>query len=242
MSWHRGPLFGFDVESTGVNVESDRIVTASIVDIQPGEPTRTRNWIINPGIDIPEGATKVHGISTEQARAEGRHPSAGLEEIALELTVALASSTPIVAFNASFDLSMLDQELLRYKLGGFEERLGSYDAVSPVLDPHVIDKHVDKFRKGSRTLGATCEVHGVALDNAHSSDADAIAACRLMFKLAAAYDLPGKYTLHELHDAQVQWRAEQAASLAAYFRKQGKDASDVDGSWPLRRLAVERVA
>jgi DNA polymerase-3 subunit epsilon len=242
MTWHRGPLFGFDLESTGVDVASDRIVTAAIVDIRPGETTRTRTWIVNPGIDIPEGATAVHGISTEKARAEGQHPSVALEEIALELTVALASGTPIVAFNGSFDLSMTDQELLRYKLGGFEERLGSYDAVSPVLDPHVLDKRLDKYRKGSRTLTATCEAYGVALDNAHAADADAIAACRLLFKLASKFNLPGEYTLHGLHDAQVAWRADQMASLADYFRRQGKDVSDIDPAWPLRRLAVDRAA
>lgn len=242
MSWHRGPLFGFDLESTGVDVATDRIVTAAIVDIRPGQETRTRTWIVNPGVAIPEAATAVHGVSTERARAEGQHPSTALEEIALELTVALAGGVPIVAFNGSFDLSMTDQELLRYKLGGLEERLGSYDAVSPVLDPHVLDKHLDKYRKGSRTLTATCGVYGVPLDNAHAADADAIAACRLMFKLASKFNLSERFTLHELHDAQVDWRAEQMLSLAEYFRKQKKDVSDIDPSWPLRRTATERAA
>jgi DNA polymerase-3 subunit epsilon len=242
VSWHRGPLFGFDLESSGVDVANDRIVTAAIVDIRPGEPTRTRTWLVNPGIAIPEDATKVHGITTEKARAEGQHPSVALEEIALELTVALAGGVPIVAFNGSFDLSMTDRELLRYKLGGLEERLGSYDAVAPVLDPHVLDKRFDKFRRGSRTLTATCGVYGVPLDNAHAADADAIAACRLLFKLASKFDLSAEFTLHQIHDGQVEWRAEQMASLAEYFRKQGKDASDVDGSWPIRRLAEQQAA
>lgn len=242
MTWHRGPLFGFDLETSGVDVEKDRIVTAAIIDIRPGEATRHRTWLINPGIDIPEGATAVHGISTETARAEGQHPSTGLEEIALELTVALAGGVPIVAFNASFDLTLLDQELLRYKLGGLEDRLGSYDAVSPVLDPHVIDKKVDTYRKGKRTLTATCEAHGLVMENAHAADADAIAACRLLFRLADKYALPAKYpSLYEIHEEQIGWRAEQAASLADYFRKQGKP-DDVDGSWPLRRIGTERAA
>jgi len=242
MSWHKGSLCGFDVESTGVSVENDRIVTAAIVDIQPGKPTRTRTFMLNPGIAIPEEATKVHGISTEQARAEGAHPSTALEEIALELTVALASGTPIVAFNASFDLTMLDQELLRYKLGGLEERLGSYDAVSPILDPHVIDKKVDTYRKGKRTLTATVEAHGLVMDNAHAADADAIAACRLLFRLADKYNLPAKFpSLYEIHEEQIGWRAEQAASLEAYFKKSGKP-QEVDQSWPLRRVSAERAA
>lgn len=242
MTWHRGPLCGFDLETTGVSVENDRVVTAAIVDIQPGKPTRTRTFLLNPGIEIPAEATAVHGISTEKARAAGVHPSTGLDEIALELTVALASGTPVVAFNASFDLTMLDQELLRYKLGGLEERLGSYDAVSPILDPHVIDKKVDTFRKGKRTLAVTCEAHGLVMENAHAADADAIAACRLLFRLADKYDLPAKYpSLYEIHEEQIGWRAAQAESLAAYFRKQNKP-DDVAPSWPLRRVSAERAA
>lgn len=241
MTWHKGPLCGFDVESTGVSVENDRIVTAAMVDIQPGKPTRTRTWILNPGIEIPASATAVHGVTTERARAEGQHPSVALEEIALELTVALASGTPLVGFNVAFDLTMTDQELLRYKLGGLEERLGSYDAVSPILDPHVLDKRFDKFRRGKRTLTATCDAYGVPLDNAHAADADAIAACRLLFKLASKFELSSEFTLHEIHDAQVEWRAEQSVSLAEYFKKSGKP-QEVDGSWPLRRVASERAA
>jgi DNA polymerase-3 subunit epsilon len=241
VSWHRGPLFGFDLESTGVDVETDRIVTAAIVDIRPGEPTRTRTWLVNPGIDIPGGASVIHGITTEKARAEGQHPSTALEELALELTIALTSGTPIVAFNASFDLTMLDQELLRYKLGGFEDRMITYDLVMPILDPHVLDKRFDTYRRGKRTLTATCEAHGLRLDNAHAADADAIAACRLLFRLADKYNLPAEYTLDDIHEAQIEWRAEQSASLAEYFRKQGK-SENVDGSWPLRRIASERAA
>jgi DNA polymerase-3 subunit epsilon len=242
MSWHKGPLMGFDLETTGVNVETDRIVTAAIVDIRPGQPTRIRTWLVNPGIDIPEGATAVHGISTEKARAEGQHPSVALEEIALELTVALVGGTPIVAFNASFDLSMLDRELLRYKLGGLADRMVSYDLVMPVLDPHVLDKRFDTYRKGKRTLTATCEAYGLFMEHAHAADADAIAACRLLFKLASKYNLPAEFTLDEIHEAQIEWRAEQAASLADYFRRKGQDASDVDGSWPLKRTATDRAA
>jgi DNA polymerase-3 subunit epsilon len=72
------------------------------------------------------------------------------------------------------------------------------------------------------------------MENAHAADADAIAACRLLFKLASKYNLPAEFTLDEIHEAQIEWRAEQAASLAEYFKESGKP-QNVDGSWPLRR-------
>ena len=70
MSWHEGTLYGFDVESTGVDVFTDRIVTATVVKIEGGQLADQRSWLVDPGISIPEAATKVHGITTERARAE----------------------------------------------------------------------------------------------------------------------------------------------------------------------------
>jgi hypothetical protein len=133
VTWAAGPYLSFDLETTGVDVENDRVVTAAIIDIRPGEPVRTRTWLVNPGIDIPAGATAVHKITTEMARADGVHPSTALDEIMLEIETAIASGIPLVAMNASYDFTLLDRELLRYKLGGIADRLGSYDALRPVL-------------------------------------------------------------------------------------------------------------
>jgi DNA polymerase-3 subunit epsilon len=77
-------LAAFDTESTGVNTESDRIVTACIAHIDgtgSGAPV-VREWLVDPGIEIPEGAVKVHGITTERARAEGMSPAPAVAEIA----------------------------------------------------------------------------------------------------------------------------------------------------------------
>jgi DNA polymerase III alpha subunit (gram-positive type) len=101
MTWAAGPYMAIDTETTGVNVETDRIVTAAVVDIRPGEKPRTRTWILNPGVEIPAGATAIHGITTEQARTDGIHPSVALDEISLEVETALASGMPIVAMNAA---------------------------------------------------------------------------------------------------------------------------------------------
>ena len=242
-SWAAGPYLAVDTETSGVNVEKDRIVTAAIVDIRPGQQPRTRTWLINPGVDIPAEATAVHGIATEQVRADGVHPSGALDEISLEIETALASGMPIVAMNAAFDLTLLDRELLRYKLGGLGERLGGYDAIRPVLDPFVLDREVDKYRRGKRTLSALCDHYKVSIGNAHDASADALAACRVLFRIAKQYPRSiGTVDLHELHDRQIVWHAERQADFAKYLRSKGEDPKDVDGSWPIRPLAEERAA
>jgi len=243
VTWAAGPYLSFDLETTGVDVEKDRVVTAAIVDIRPGEPVRTRTWLVNPGIDIPAGATAVHGITTEQARADGVHPSSALDEISLEIETAIASGIPLVAMNASYDFTLLDRELLRYKLGGIEQRLGSYDALRPVLDPYVLDRELDKYRKGKRTLESLCQHYRVAIDGAHNAAADATAACRVLFRIAKQYHRSlGSADLNDLHDKQAEWHAARQLDFAAYRKQIGQPLDDISTEWPIRRLVEERAA
>jgi DNA polymerase III subunit epsilon len=148
MSWTTGPLLGFDTETTGVDVTHDRIVTAALVRRVPGESTEVRTWLIDPGVPIPAEAAAIHGITTEHAVAHGEAPGPALDEIAALIAADLAIGVPVVAFNAAFDLSLLDAELARHALPTLGERLGR--AVTPVIDPLVLDRSLDRFRKGKR--------------------------------------------------------------------------------------------
>ena len=76
MSWTDGPLLGFDTETTGVDVDNDRIVTAALVR-RDATGTHVRSWLIDPGVDIPEAAAAIHGVSTEHAREHGRPAARG---------------------------------------------------------------------------------------------------------------------------------------------------------------------
>lgn len=230
-AWWEGPLVGFDTETTGVDVTQDRIVTASLLTSIPGERTRSQDWLIDPGVEIPEAAAAVHGITTEKARAEGVGPLAALDYIANELNYAARTGWPIVAFNASFDLSILDHELARHGLPSLADRLGSTPMT--VIDPLVIDRHVDRYRRGKRTLTAACQVYGVTLDDAHTADADAAAAVELARKLGAAFPEISDLPAGVLHGLQVKWFKEQAEGLQAYFDRQGKRET-VNTLWPIR--------
>jgi DNA polymerase-3 subunit epsilon len=231
MSWHLGRLCGFDLETTGVDVEQDRIVTACVVQCGGKHPTQSVTWLANPGVDIPEGAAAVHGITTEQARTEGQPAGQVVEQVVAALVEVVLSGIPIVAMNASFDLTMIDREARRHRVMPLTDRVG--DSLH-VVDPRILDKQVDTYRPGKRTLTDLCRLYEVPLDGAHSADADALAACRVAWRLGSRYPKLAELDLDSLHKAQIEWAAEQAASFQAHLRGKGQTDAVIDGSWPLR--------
>ena len=105
MSWLEAPMVGFDTETTGVNPQTDRIVTASLEWINADATRVSGQWIINPGVEIPTSATAVHGITNDRVQAEGAAPAVALEEITVALAEAMRAGFPAVAFNASYDFA-----------------------------------------------------------------------------------------------------------------------------------------
>lgn len=226
-TWHSGPFLAFDTETTGVDCDADRIVTATTVLIEPGAQPTVTSWLIDPGVPIPEAATAVHGITDGHALAHGRPPAECVDEIHGRLVDAWMGGVPVLAFNAAYDLTILDRELRRHL--GTPLTIGG-----PVLDPFVIDKQVDRYRRGKRTLESQCAHYGVRLDGAHDATADALAAARVMWRISRRYSDVGALSLDDLHAAQQQWAAEQAQSFRAYLMSQGRTEDLPTGEWPMR--------
>lgn len=224
--WHRNGMVAFDTETTAPEPNTARLVTATVALIRPGMETETLTWLINPGCEIPEEASAIHGITTEAARENGQPPEDAVREIATAL-LEHSAFAPVVAFNAAYDFTVLDREMKRHL---------SINYVAPdvlVVDPHVCDKALDKYRKGKRTLTAVTEHYGVRLGGAHDATEDALGAARVAWALAERYPDDLQIDLTELHARQKQWRAEQAASLQRYFRRKDPEAV-VNGEWPLQ--------
>ena len=240
MSWHRGRLAAFDIETTGVDTELDRIVTAAVSLVGGSQPSEHLSWLVNPGVEIPPGATAVHGITTDRARAEGRIAGEAVDEIAAALADQVDSGVPIIAFNARFDLTILDREAQRHGLRRLVDRVGGPESMV-VIDPLVLDKHFDRFRRGRRTLSAVCDHYQVTLDQAHEANADALAAARVAFRLGARVAELGNIDLRVLHREQIVWAAEQAESLEDYFRRQGR-IERVERVWPVVPASLARAA
>lgn len=218
----------FDLETTGVDVETARIVTAHVGVLDAAGELRERNdWLLDPGVEIPAGASAVHGISTERARAEGGPAAAGVSEIVDRLRELLARGIPIVAYNAPYDLTVLNRESLRHNIVPLS-------APAPVIDPLVIDKAVDRYRKGKRTLEVTSEFYGVALEDAHDASADAVAAGRVAQAIATRWAAQLPETAAALHEQQAVWAREQAASFQEYMRRVKDPSFTASGAWPER--------
>ena len=120
-------------------------------------------------------------------------------------------------------VTVMDREARRHGLTPLEAR--------PVIDPFVLDKQVDRFRKGKRTLSAVSEHYGVTLENAHTSAADALAAVQVADALAAQYEQL-RVAPADLHERQVRWKAEQAESFEQYLRRKDPQAT-VSRHWPV---------
>lgn len=218
-------LAAFDLETTGLDLKQSRIVTACVAVLnQNGEAEEIFEWLVNPGIEIPEAASRVHGISTEMAQASGMQPESAISEIVQTLS-RLSAEMPLVAFNASYDFSILHHEALRYGQTPLTPR--------PVVDPLILDRQMVKKRFGKRTLGVLCPEYGVTLENAHNSTADAIAAGRLAQRQAAKFEALA-VSSDELHDSQVVWADQQAQEFESWMKTQNRPDFRAELGWPVR--------
>ena len=237
-NWYECPFVSFDTETTGIDAETARIVTAAVVFVDPARgSTEVCEWLSDvDGAEIPAEAAKIHGVTTEYARKLGLPASEVVAEIAMALDAAWEAGKPVVVYNAPYDLTLLDRELYRHH----NERPSP---VGPVIDPLVLDKHYDQFRRGSRKLAVAAKHYGIELseDDAHGATADALAAARVAWRMARVFPELAAMQLSELHSKQIEWHAEQAASLQEFFRRKGSDEV-VPLDWPVRPVAEEVAA
>lgn len=268
--WHEGRMAGWDTESTGVNVFEDRIVTAAIIHHNPGNRPRALSWVINPGTDIPQEASDVHGWTHDrlEQHLQGHEASyttpdgqtsfmtreGALFSIAGQLGAVMGAEAPVVAANAAYDFSLLEQELIRHNIDPLSSRP---TGVAGVVDPMVLEKQYDPYRKvkgGCRggkhqcggcgavdkKLESLCKHYGVPLTAAHDAGADALAALRLARRLADLWPDIARLKLPTLHQKQTGWRAEQMDGLRTYFDRAGIEHDGCCGEWPVHRACVRR--
>ena len=228
--WADGPMATYDLETTSPDPETARIVTATLAVVNTVPAAAPHQWLADPGIEIPAEATAIHGITTEHAREHGAEAGSVAAEIRAALASVWRRGAPVVIYNAPYDLTVLDRELVRYGMDG----LGN---IGPIIDPLVLDRAMDRFRRGKRTLTAACEHYKVRLDGAHDSTQDALAAARVAWRIAQKYPQVGEMTLPELMTYQEEAHEAWAEGFSEYLARQGK-SEVIDGSWPIRRPAV----
>ena len=214
-------MLSFDLETTSRFPREARIVTSALVRID-GRAVDTVEHLADPGVEIPEGATKIHGITTEKARAEGRPHDEVLADTVAAIRKAWEDGLTLVVYNACYDLTVLRQ------------LTGDFVVTGPVFDPYVVDRVKDPYRRGKRNLGAMSEHYGVELGNAHEATSDALAAARIAWKQARQWPELTRMDEGELMEFQAVGHHDRQMDFARYLQGQGKDASDVSTAWPMQ--------
>jgi DNA polymerase-3 subunit epsilon len=118
-----------------------------------------------------------------------------VRDVADALRAAWAEGLPVVAYNASYDLTLLSAELTRFGLAPL--------ALGPIVDPWVLDRHCDPGRQESRRLALVCRRHGVLLEDPHQAHADALAAAQLACRLPERFPSIAKMGLLDLDACQA---------------------------------------
>lgn len=177
------PLVCFDLETTGTNVASDRIVQIALIRVEPDGGRRRFTSLVNPGRPIPPEASAVHGITDDHVRSAPRFRQVrpDVEEI--------LHGADLAGFNITrFDLPLLETEIQRAG--------GTYSA----RGRRVIDAMTIFHRMEPRNLEAAVRFYcGAELPGAHSAEVDATATLEVLDAQLARYpDLPrDPEALHE---------------------------------------------
>lgn len=228
-TWGTGPILSLDTETTGKDPHSAELVSVSVVEYRcepDGQEEKTvHTWLVDAGCPIPEAAARIHGITTADVRRDGRPIAEALTEISAFLALKWTADTPLCAFNAPYDLTVLDQALRRH--------LGSRLKLSgPVIDPQSLEFGMAPSpRRGGRlripSLAGSCATYRVAPPQKgfHDASQDALAAARLACALARHEQLIG-ISLDDLQHRQRRWKGR----LEARFRH---PRALVEEAWPL---------
>ena len=152
----KNPIVFFDLETTGVNVGTDRIVEISYLKVYPNGNEMSRTLRINPGMHIPEQASEVHGIYDEDVK---ECPT--FKQVAKEIAADFEGAD-IAGFNSNrFDVPLLAEEFLRA------------DVDLDMTRRKFVDVQVIFHKMEQRTLVAAMKFYcGKDLTDAHSAEAD----------------------------------------------------------------------
>ena len=150
------PIVFFDLETTGINVSSDRIVEMSLLKISPNGKEQWMTTRINPEMPIPPKTTEIHGISDEDVAG-----APTFREVAKNLALFL-EGCDLAGYNSiKFDIPLLAEEFLRTDTD-FNFRKRKY-----------VDVQIIFHKKEQRTLTAAYKFYcNKQLKDAHSSKAD----------------------------------------------------------------------
>ncbi|MCB9519666.1 MAG: 3'-5' exonuclease [Myxococcales bacterium] len=175
--WRECRVVSFDLETTGTDVENDRIIEVGVAIFEGGEVVERWQQLVDPEIEVPEIVTQVTGIKTSDVAGQPVLASV------VETMLGYLGQGVLLAYNHEFDTRLLASEL---------RRIGREFELPPCLDPFpfVYEHFREKQVTRNAQLGTICEHLEIPLDAAHRADHDAEAAGRVMFELPNHIVLP----------------------------------------------------
>lgn len=170
------PLAVFDIESTGLNPRTDRIIELSIVRLEPDGTKTTKTWLVNPEMPIPHESTEIHGITDREVAA-----CPPFLFVVDEIDSFLADCD-LGGYNIlHFDIPILEEEFARCgrNLGAENRRVIDAQKIFHKKEPRDLTAAV-RFFCGRDHVGA------------HGAEADALATLDVLEGQFERYaDLPG---------------------------------------------------
>ncbi len=158
------PIAIIDLETTGTNPATDRIVEIAIIKMLPDGSQIIKRKLLNPGIPIPKGASDVHGITDEMVR-----DAPTFRQVAQELKQVL-DGCDLSGYNSNrFDIPLLMEEFFRA------------DVEFDMNTRKMLDVQNIYHKMEPRTLSAAYRFYcNKELDGAHGAEADARATLEIL--------------------------------------------------------------
>ncbi len=168
----KNPIVFFDLETTGINISSDRIVEISVLKINVDGSQESKTFRVNPEMPIPNEASEIHGIYDADVA-----DSPTFKELANQLAVFM-EGCDLAGFNSNkFDIPLLAEEFLRVG-NDFDMTRRKFIDVQTIF--HKMEK---------RTLGAAYQFYcGKELTDAHSAEADTRATYEVLLAQLERYE------------------------------------------------------
>lgn len=191
------PLVFFDLETTGIDIANDRIVEISLVKLFPDDKEEINTFLVNPGILIPAEATSVHGITNEDVKDK---PT--FSQLA-PILLGILSNSDLCGYNLiKFDFPLLRMEFARNHID------------FNIIGVNIIDPMRIFMKNEPRDLSAALKFYcNENLEDAHSAEADTIAAKKILLAQIEKYaDVPST-----------------VSELSAYSLEGTKRSADISG-------------
>lgn len=166
------PICFFDLETTGINITTDRVVEISILKVFPNGNKESKTWLVNPEMPIPAVVSAIHGVTDERVANE---PT--FKQLAPEIN-AMIKDADLAGFNSNrFDIPLLAEEMLRAEM--------DFDMKGRVA----VDVQTIFHKMEQRTLSAAYKFYcDKSLENAHTAEADTLATYEVLKAQVERYD------------------------------------------------------